>query len=113
MEKTCTALLIKGPFNIAKVITCPPPAPLAANRLRPTKIQVTLIIFGFFVNFFQVASMKLSLDHLVMLQSLSEVDSITAVAERLWVTPSAVSHRIREAERRLGVKLSDTKPGAR
>ncbi|EXF93071.1 transcriptional regulator [Pseudomonas fluorescens HK44] len=55
--------------------------------------------------------MKLSLDHLVMLQCLSEVDSITAVAERLWVTPSAVSHRLREAERRLGVKLTERAGG--
>ncbi|MEB0271713.1 LysR family transcriptional regulator [Pseudomonas sp. 5B4] len=84
---------------------------IAENRLRPTKFQVTLIILGFFVNFFQVLSMKLSLDHLVMLQCLSEVDSITAVAERLWVTPSAVSHRIREAERRLGVKLTERAGG--
>ncbi|MFK0088654.1 LysR family transcriptional regulator [Pseudomonas sp. NPDC090755] len=55
--------------------------------------------------------MKLTLDHLVMLQALSELDSITAVAERLWVTPSAVSHRLREAERRLGVPLTERSAG--
>ncbi len=55
--------------------------------------------------------MKLSLDHLVMLRSLAETDSVTAVADRLRVTPSAVSHRIREAERRLGVTLTERAGG--
>ena len=55
--------------------------------------------------------MRLTLDHLVMLQTLSEVDSVTAVAERLWLTPSAVSHRLREAERRLGVSLTERSGG--
>ena len=55
--------------------------------------------------------MRLTLDHLVMLKTLSEVDSVTAVAERLWLTPSAVSHRIREAERRLGVSLTERSAG--
>lgn len=51
--------------------------------------------------------MKLSLDHLLMLRSLASADTVTAVADRLRVTPSAVSHRIREAERRLGVTLTE------
>lgn len=51
--------------------------------------------------------MKLSLDHLVMLRLLADTDSVTAVADRLRLTPSAVSHRIREAERRLGVTLTE------
>lgn len=55
--------------------------------------------------------MRLTLDHLIMLQTLSEVDSLTAAAERLWLTPSAISHRLREAERRLGVELTDRTGG--
>ncbi|WP_440465660.1 LysR family transcriptional regulator [Pseudomonas sp. YH-1] len=55
--------------------------------------------------------MRLTLDHLVMLQTLAEVDSLTAAAERLWLTPSAISHRLREAERRLGVELTERTGG--
>lgn len=55
--------------------------------------------------------MKLSLEHLTMLRTMAETESVTGVADRLRVTPSAVSHRIREAERRLGVTLTERAGG--
>jgi LysR family transcriptional regulator for metE and metH len=42
-----------------------------------------------------------------MLRELARNESVTAVADRLRITPSAVSHRIREAERRLGVTMTE------
>ena len=51
--------------------------------------------------------MPLSLDlrHLEMIRAIAETGRVTDAAERLGLTPSALSHRIREAERRLGVAL--------
>jgi LysR family transcriptional regulator for metE and metH len=49
---------------------------------------------------------RLDLRHLIVLGALAESGSVTATAHRLGVTQSAVSHRLREAERRLGVALA-------
>ena len=51
--------------------------------------------------------MKTSLDlrHLQLIQAVIETGRISDAAEKLGVTPSALSHRLREAERRLDVPL--------
>lgn len=48
---------------------------------------------------------RLDIHHLQMLGAIAEAGGVAAAAERLAVTPSALSHRIREAERRLDVVL--------
>lgn len=47
----------------------------------------------------------LDLRHLQLIQAVIETGRITDAAEKLGVTPSALSHRLREAERRLDVPL--------
>ncbi len=47
----------------------------------------------------------LEIRHLEMLKALAETGRVIDASEKLGVTPSALSHRIREAERRLGVTL--------
>lgn len=47
----------------------------------------------------------LDLRHLQMIAILADTPRVTDAAERLGITPSALSHRIREAERRLNVPL--------
>jgi LysR family transcriptional regulator for metE and metH len=47
----------------------------------------------------------LDLRHLRMLTAIADTGSVSAAAGLLAVTPSALSHRIREAERRLDVTL--------
>lgn len=47
----------------------------------------------------------LELRHLQMIREIAEKGRVTDAAEALGLTPSALSHRIREAERRLGVTL--------
>ncbi|MEO1194460.1 MAG: LysR family transcriptional regulator [Pseudomonadota bacterium] len=47
----------------------------------------------------------LDLRHLQMIRAIAEHGRITDAAEALGVTPSALSHRIKEAERRLDVVL--------
>lgn len=47
----------------------------------------------------------LDIRHLEMIAVLAQTPRITDAAEQLRVTPSALSHRIREMERRLGVPL--------
>lgn len=47
----------------------------------------------------------LELRHYQMIATLAEKPRVTDAAESLGITPSALSHRIREAERRLGVPL--------
>ncbi len=47
----------------------------------------------------------LDLRHLELIQAIIETGRITDAAEKLGVTPSALSHRLREAERRLDVPL--------
>lgn len=49
---------------------------------------------------------KLEARHYVLLQAVSRLGSMSAAADHLGVTPSAVTHRIREAERRLGISLT-------
>lgn len=48
---------------------------------------------------------RLTLNHLTVLSALAETGSVTVSAGRLGLTQSAVSHRLREAERRAGVPL--------
>jgi LysR family transcriptional regulator for metE and metH len=48
---------------------------------------------------------RLGINHLQMLTAVVETGSVAEAAELLGVTPSALSHRIREAERRLDVQL--------
>jgi len=47
----------------------------------------------------------LDIRHLEMIAELAETPRVTEVAEKLRITPSALSHRIREVERRLEVPL--------
>jgi LysR family transcriptional regulator for metE and metH len=48
---------------------------------------------------------KLDIRHLRMLQAMAQTGSVTRAAGMLNLTQSALSHQIREAERRLGVDL--------
>ena len=48
---------------------------------------------------------RLEVRHLQMIQAIAETGRVTEAAEKLGLTPSALSHRIREAERRLDVTL--------
>lgn len=48
---------------------------------------------------------RLEVRHLQMIQAIAETGRVTEAAEMLGLTPSALSHRIREAERRLDVTL--------
>lgn len=48
---------------------------------------------------------RLGIHHLTLLSALGETGSMTSSALRLGVTQSAASHRLREAERRLGIDL--------
>jgi len=50
-------------------------------------------------------SPSLDLRHYQMIATLARIPRVTDAAEQLGVTPSALSHRIREAERRMGVPL--------
>ena len=51
------------------------------------------------------ATPVLDVSHLEMLRAIDEHGRLSAAAAALNVTPSALSHRIREAERRLGIPL--------
>jgi LysR family transcriptional regulator for metE and metH len=48
---------------------------------------------------------RLEIRHLQLIQAIVETGRITDAAEKLAVTPSALSHRLQEAERRLDVPL--------
>ena len=48
---------------------------------------------------------RLGMNHLTVLVALAETGGVTAAARRLGLTQSAVSHRLREAERRVGLPL--------
>lgn len=50
---------------------------------------------------------QLDLRHLAMIDALGRTGVLTQAAEALGVTQSALSHRLREAERRLGVALAE------
>src|SRR5262245_24721367 len=47
----------------------------------------------------------LEIRHLAMVVALAETGSVTRAASKLGITQSAVTHRISEAQRRLGVTL--------
>jgi len=49
--------------------------------------------------------LKLDLRHLEMLEAISQSRTLLEAAHRLSISPSALTHRVREAERRLGVPL--------
>lgn len=48
---------------------------------------------------------RLGMHHLALLVALAETGGVAAAAARLGITQSAASHRLREAERRLGATL--------
>ncbi|WP_147094986.1 LysR family transcriptional regulator [Roseovarius sp. TE539] len=52
-------------------------------------------------------ALRLSLRHLEMLLAIKDTATLADAAAVLRITPSALTHRLREAERRLGVKLFD------
>lgn len=49
--------------------------------------------------------LRLDFRHLEMIEAIDRAGSVSAAAERLGVSQSALSHRIREAERRLDTQL--------
>lgn len=48
---------------------------------------------------------RLALHHLAVIRSLGSTRSVSATARQLGLTQSAISHRMKEAERRIGAKL--------
>ena len=48
---------------------------------------------------------KLDLRHLLMLEAMAATPTFAEAADRLNITPSALTHRLREAERRLALAL--------
>ncbi|HCW85825.1 MAG TPA: LysR family transcriptional regulator, partial [Rhodobacteraceae bacterium] len=52
-----------------------------------------------------IMSRYLSLRHFEMLVSVARCSSMAEAARSLLITPSALTHRLREAERRLGLQL--------
>jgi LysR family transcriptional regulator for metE and metH len=48
---------------------------------------------------------RLSFRHLDMLSAIARCETMAEAAKTLLITPSALTHRIREAERRLGIPL--------
>jgi LysR family transcriptional regulator for metE and metH len=48
---------------------------------------------------------KLDLRHLLMLEAMAATPTFAEAADRLHITPSALTHRLREAERRLALPL--------
>lgn len=48
---------------------------------------------------------RLDLRHLDMLEAIADCRTLADAAEQLHISPSALTHRLREAERRLGVPL--------
>lgn len=53
---------------------------------------------------------RLELHHFATVQAIVDAGSLTAAAERLSITQSAVSHRLAEAERRIGHPLFERRP---
>lgn len=53
---------------------------------------------------------RLGLHHLALLAAIAEAGGLSAAAQRLAITQSAASHRLREAERRTGVPLVRRSP---
>lgn len=54
--------------------------------------------------------LRLELHHFATLTAIVDAGSLTAAADRLAVSQSAVSHRLAEAERRIGQPLFDRRP---
>ncbi len=54
---------------------------------------------------------RLGLHHLALLQAIGDTSAVAHAAARLGVTQSAASHRLREAERRIGAALVHRGPG--
>lgn len=54
----------------------------------------------------QYQAPRLDIGHLAVLHVIARWGSAAAAAEQLKLTPSAITHRIREAERRLGLSLT-------
>ncbi len=54
----------------------------------------------------QPRASRLEVRHLAVLHEVARWGTASAAAEHLGLTPSAISHRIREAERRLGIRLT-------
>ena len=52
---------------------------------------------------------RLSFRHLDMLIMIAQCETMAEAARSLLITPSALTHRIREAERRLGIPLYEKK----
>ena len=48
---------------------------------------------------------RLDISHLAMLRAIADCGTVTRAAEQLAVTQPALTHRLREAERRIGVAL--------
>jgi LysR family transcriptional regulator, regulator for metE and metH len=55
---------------------------------------------------FQSKASRLEIRHLAVLHEVARWGTASAAAEHLGLTPSAITHRIREAERRLGIRLT-------
>ena len=54
---------------------------------------------------FAMDNPRLDIRHLQMIRAIGKTGRVVDAADELGLTPSALSHRIREAERRLGVPL--------
>jgi LysR family transcriptional regulator, regulator for metE and metH len=54
----------------------------------------------------QYISPRLDMGHIAVLNAIARWGTAAAAAEHLKLTPSAITHRIREAERRLGLRLT-------
>lgn len=52
-----------------------------------------------------MTSARLEIRHLAMIRVIADLGNVTHAADQLGVTQSALTHRVREAERRLGVTL--------
>src|SRR6056297_743186 len=79
------------------------------DRLAPT-IGLTFdennfLIFPAHLQDIQPLAHRLSLQHLEMLVAIKQTATLAEAAAQLRITPSALTHRVREAERRLGVRL--------
>jgi len=53
----------------------------------------------------EMTTCRLDVRHLAMLRTIADLGNVTRAAEQLGVTQSALTHRLREAERRLGATL--------